>query len=193
MIDFMVDIRVPDNGARDALVKKCRVQQKQKIVALRFDLAAVHVHNVGEKLKGIKGNAERQGDLRDDFRDTEDGFEVGKKEAGVFENHQNGKTCPHRDGEQAFFHSLVALPGKQQCADIADKGHAAQKQQQRRTAEGVEDQGEDQQDHIALPVCFSKRIDSVADHQEEENEKQTRKNHILLRRTPFISAFIAVF
>ena len=53
-----VYVRITDDGACDALMEKRGVQQKQPIFLLCLNLAAANVHDVGNKLEGIEGDAD---------------------------------------------------------------------------------------------------------------------------------------
>ena len=53
-------IRVLNDGPGDKLGKAGDIQQGQKGAFLGLGLVAIHIHRIGEHLKGVEGNADGQ-------------------------------------------------------------------------------------------------------------------------------------
>ena len=79
---LLFDGLVTDNGAGNALVEQCCVQKHIPIAPLRLRFPPVHIHHIGQQLKGIEGNADGQRDLLHKFGDRP---ENAADQAGVFE------------------------------------------------------------------------------------------------------------
>ena len=66
----------------------------------------------------------------------------------------------------------------QERAQVADKGLQAEQEHKGWAAPGVEDEREDQKNGIARLDGGGKQVDSIAQHQEGEDEEQAGKDHI---------------
>ena len=74
-----------------------------------FCLAAIHVHDVSQKLERIERDADRQGNVRNVFGYAEDCLQVLRKEAGVFKNRQQAEADDYGADQCELCRSLSAV------------------------------------------------------------------------------------
>ena len=63
VVDFQINVMIFDNRSRDQLGKQGNKQSQLVKIPLRFDFAPVNVRQIGNGLKGVKGNANRHDDF----------------------------------------------------------------------------------------------------------------------------------
>ena len=138
---FLIDGVIADDGASNALVIQCRVQQHIPVILLGMDFLAVHIHHIGQQLEGVEGNTDGQSDLFDKFGDfAEDGAEQSR----ILEvtDQQNVHCAVDQQpqlfllGRSTLFHLQGAEPGTQR--------HKHQQQNVLRLTPDVENQRENQ-------------------------------------------------
>src|SRR5699024_9130729 len=127
---------------RHALVEERSVEQDVQTARLRLGIAAVDVHDVGEQLEGVKGDAYGQSYVRDELRHLP---EDGADEPRILEKADERDVYGAGDGDPELPAPLRVRLFYPQRAEPGAEGHEHEQQDVFRLAPGIENEGKDQQ------------------------------------------------
>ena len=153
---------------RHALVEERSVEQDVQTARLRLGIAAVDVHDVGEQLEGVKGDAYGQSYVRDELRHLP---EDGADEPRILEKADERDVYGAGDGDPELPAPLRVRLFYPQRAEPGAEGHEHEQQDVFRLAPGIENEGKDQQGHI---FCLPAPAQHV--HQEREGQKGVKED-----------------
>jgi hypothetical protein len=119
---LFLNVAVSDDRSGDALMEEGGIQQKHPIFLLRFDLTAIDINNVRNKLEGIEGYSYGERNTRDDFGDSENALYIGKKEACIFEKSKQSKANSKCDDKPQLSFAFIFF--YQARSDVAYKRHS---------------------------------------------------------------------
>ena len=167
---------IGDDRSGDELRKHGDIHREIEQAFLAFDLAPIHVGNIGDPLKGIKRNADRQRNA--DKRNTK----LAQEEIGIFEGAEIQQMERDAQNEQkpfaagVFFDADARSPIHQNAADEQDKMIGGVDR-----PDEIESKAADQQHKIFQPFRH-KKIAAEKQRHEKQNKRQTAEDH---RHPPF--------
>ena len=103
LVDLLRDGGVAHDGTGDELREEGDVERELERVALHRGVAAVHVNDVAQALKGEEGDADGQRDLRDGDGRAENRVQVLHEKARVFEYRQTAEIQYQRKNQKNLF------------------------------------------------------------------------------------------
>ena len=128
VFQIFFDLSESHNRSGDQLRKQRHVTGKLKEIARRFDGATIAVDDVGDRMKGIKGNADRQNDIQMlrmsvDAQPRKQPAQVFECEVGVFEESKQRKIDRNWKDQAQLLHPRVVFPTqKTQSRIVANQG-----------------------------------------------------------------------
>ena len=173
--EFLRDGLVPDDGTGDALVEERGVEQHMPVFILRLGVAAVHIHNIAQKLERVERNAERQRDALHERRYVP---EDRADHARVFEKPDQAEIHDARERDPelgAFLFPLRSLYTQSKIP--VKKRHRHQQQHIHRLAPRIEDQRENEQADVLCPQTAAERIHCQTQRQKRIEKYQAGKYH----------------
>ena len=184
VVDFILDHAVADDRACDKLREQRDIKKEFRIVLLYVYGFPVAVEHIGDGLKGVKADADRQCDLRYRNAGAENTVDVLNEESAVLEDEQ--KQDIQRDAARYGELCPLCLPVffNLQADEPVECGAEKKQEDPKRLTPRVEDQRKDDQHRVFSAELFSQRIRNQAERQKKVDEEQIGKNH---RRDPLIS------
>ena len=88
-------------------MKQADIHQKAGKAPLRLHLAAVDVNNIRQRLKGVKRNADRQCDLRNDRRPSGQALRRSGEKPGIFEHGERAERQNTGENQRKAARALV--------------------------------------------------------------------------------------
>ena len=166
--DLLVDVVILHDRTGDQLREKRYVQKQLPEIRLRRGVAAVDVDHIGENLEGVKGDANRQGDLRDGQLNARQQIQRFGGKGGIFAHAEQEQIEADRCGEQR-----AAGPARQYARQHIVDGDGEQKQQHvYRFAERVEENAGGGEQNVFCPKPRERLIE-----QKDRRQKQKQKGH----------------
>ena len=105
-LDFSGNGFKSDNGTCNKLRKERDIQTHIQRIFLTFSLSPVHIHDIGDRLKGKKGNTDGQYDFCL-FKNRENAVDVSDGKVQILKNKQQCQICRHGGHENAFSPAVV--------------------------------------------------------------------------------------
>src|SRR5699024_270144 len=139
---------IAHNRSLGTLVKNTGVQKQHPVGLLRLCLLPVNIRHIGNELKRIERNSQRQRDLHP-ARNPEQRSEGSQEESGIFKNPQHCQKNDHRQDQPSF--SSFILSGifpDLQSAQPAHRSHCQQKKQVAHSPPAIENQRGRQKHYI---------------------------------------------
>lgn len=118
-------------------MKQAGIKKQTEKVGLRLYLAPINIHHVGKQLKGIKGNTDRQQDLRHNTGQTEQVVGRSQDQSQIFENTQQGQTAYTGPDQPRLSQLLPPVLLNHQAKDPVDQHHTYQQRHVSRLAPGI--------------------------------------------------------
>ena len=170
LVDLLRDGGVAHDGTGDELRKEGDVKRELERVALHRSVAAVHVDDVAQALKGEEGDADGQRYLRH-RNDRQQSVEHLTEEARVLEPAQQRKPQHHGKRHAEPPRPWAVHRSRQQPAGVVDGDGEQHEQQKFRPAAGIERQRKGQQDKVPQ-IAAAPRHKEIQDKQARQEKDQ---------------------
>ena len=170
LVDLLRDGGVAHDGTGDELRKEGDIERELERVALHRGVAAVHVNDVAQALKGEEGDADGQRHLRH-RNDRQQSVEHLAEEARVLEPAQQRKPQHHGKRHAEPPRPWAVRRSRQQPAGVVDGNGEQHEQQKFRPAAGIERQRKGQQDKVSQ-IAAAPRHKEIQDKQARQEKDQ---------------------
>lgn len=162
-------------GAGYQLMVAGEIHQIFVVGFLRRDLAAVDVQHIADGLKGVKRDADRQGNLRHRELEAGEEIKVFDQEAAVLKDAQHPQ-IKNKRGRQRKLHPpcLAALPEIFNAfgPGVVQKGGKHQHEHPHRFPPGIEKKRESEQHDVLPGPVFDHKIQNEVERQKQIDKEQ---------------------
>ena len=170
-------VGVLDDGPGDELGETAHIQQQPPKALLDAHLAPVHVHSIGQDLKGVEGDADGEPGGIERQPEMKQGRQCGEKESGVLKVHEPRQGTDDAQYEEQLFRPRPRCPVHEAGDEIVEQGGADQEQDHDRLPPGVEHKGKDHQHAVAPLETPAQKVQDEQGRQKQQQECKTRKHH----------------
>ena len=164
LVDLPLNVVVFDDRARDQLREKRNIEQNLNKRSGNDRPVAIHIHHIGQALKGEERDADRQHDAGQRQAEAEQTIDRADRKIRVFEHREHPDAARHGKRHTEF----GVFPRRQQTADVIEQHRNQQQRQIHRLAECVEDQARRKQQRIFKPHAAHEAVEHK--HRRQKNE-----------------------
>ena len=177
VIDLGRNLGVSDNRAGDELVKEAHKEQELERRAGGGDLAAIDIDHIGNGLKGVEGDADRQRDLRHGERYGQHGIEGLGDEPAIFEGAQKPEIDGQAGDERGLGLPLASKPLHQQTVGPVHPGRKEQECHPDRLSPRIEEERDEGEDDVPIGDVVPREVEQRTERKEEIEKCETCEDH----------------
>ena len=177
VIDFGGNLGVADDRTGDELVKEAHKEQELERRPSGGNLAAIDVDHVGDGLKGIEGDADRQRDIGNRQRNGQHRIEGLGDERAILEGAQEPEIDGQAGDERGLGLPFAAKPLHQKAMRPV---HARREQQQDdpdRLSPRVENERDEGEDNVPIGDVVPREVEQRTERKKEIEKYETGEDH----------------